>query len=415
MSHVAWQLRAGFVRLMSWRLERPRRPASLLVFGAAGVAAGAVVLLGVALLGVSRPSGHIQASAAPGELASGLPSPLNPSRGRAFYVSRNGSDSNPGTRKRPWRTIQMALKRLKPGQTALVRRGTYSEDLIMSRAGNTTAPITLAAYPGETVVLHAASTSGNTYPIQITGSYFRLRGFVIERALGTSAANIYFSGFANHIEIVGNDIRHGQDQGIFAERTTSDIQILRNRIHDNGLGHRSGQHQSHGIYIEGANDLIANNIIYGQPYGFGIQIYPANHDTIVVDNTIAFNAFSGIVLGGSGGVSNITVRNNILAYNSSYGIAAVDPAPTGSVVDHNVIFANGAGTIGPRFGGTDFGGGNSLRDPRFVSPAAANFRLLPDSPAVDQALPEYSEPIDLDGTSRPQGQAPDIGAFEYTE
>jgi parallel beta-helix repeat protein len=414
MSDVAWQLHAGFVRLMRWRLERPRRSASLLLLGAAGVAAGAVVLLGVALLGVGRPSAHISASTEPGELASGLPSPLNPSRGRVFYVSRTGSDSNPGMRKRPWRTIQTALKRLKQGQTALVRHGTYSEDLIMSRAGTASAPITLAAYPGETVVLHAASTSGDTYPIQIPGAYFRLQGFVIENGLGTSDANVYLSGSANHVELSGNEIRYGHDQGIFAERTTSDIQILGNRIHDNGWGHVSGQHQSHGIYIEGANDLIANNVIYGHPYGFGIQIYPANHDTIVVDNTIAFNALGGIVLGGSGGVSNITVRNNVLAYNSGYGIAPADTPPTTSVADHNVIFANGAGAIAPRLSGTDFRGGNSLRDPRFVSPAAANFRLLPESAALDQATPEYSEPVDFDGTSRPQGQAPDIGAFERT-
>jgi hypothetical protein len=372
------------------------------------------VLLGVVLLGSMWPSGHRPASTDRGELASALPSPLNPSTGRVFYISRTGSDSNPGTRKRPWRTIQKALQTLRPGQTGLVRGGTYSEDLIMRRAGTPSAPVTVAAYPGEAVVLHSASSSGDTYPIQITGSYFRLHGFVIEKAIGRSSCNIYLWSNAHHVEVSGNEIRYSQDQGIFADNTTRALYVLGNRIHDDGWDHLPGQHQSHGIYIEGAKDLIANNVIYGHPYGFGIQIYPANRDTIVVNNTVAFNALGGIVLGGSGGVSNITVRNNILAYNGGYGITSADANPNASVADHNVIFANGAGAIAPAFSGADFGGGNLLRDPRFVKPKSANFRLLPDSAALDSALPEYSAPFDFHGTSRPQGPAPDIGAFERT-
>ncbi len=248
----------------------------------------------------------------PPTLGDSLASTLLPSTGTTFYVSTSGSDSNPGTLTAPWRTIQMALNVLQPGQQALVRGGTYTQDLMMSRAGTASAPITVAAYPGETVVLHAASTSGDTYPVQISGSYFRLHGFVIENGLGTSDANVYLWGGAHQIEVSGNEIRYGQDQGVFADNTTSYLQFLDNRVHDNGLNHVSGQHQSHGFYIEGSHDLFANNLIYNHPYGFGLQIYPANHDTVVVDNTIAASAHSSIVVGGSGGVYNITIRNNIL-------------------------------------------------------------------------------------------------------
>lgn len=389
----------------------------------------AVIAGAVLLFGVSWPSGHgpastVPASTGPDELASALPGSLNPSTGRTFYVSRTGSDSNPGTRKRPWRRIQKALKALKPGQTALVRGGTYTENLLMSRAGTASAPITVAAYPGQRVVLHAASASdakGDTYPIQIASgaAYFRLRGFVIEGSFGTSAANVYFSGSANHIELSRNEIRYGQDLGVFAARTTSYLQILGNRIHDNGWNHVTGQHQSHGIYIEGANDLIANNVIYNHPYGFGIQIYPANHDTVVVDNTIAASAHSGIVVGGSGGVYNIIVRNNALypsgdTYGGDYGVEMDSICPTGPVtIDHNVIYAY---KVAPAEGGcshVDTSGGNTLADPRFVNYASRNLHLQPGSPAVDQASSAWSETSDADGRSRPQGAGPDIGAFEF--
>jgi hypothetical protein len=383
------------------------------------LAAGAVVLLGSLLLSLGWPSGDVPASTKPGvEVAGALPLPLNPSTRRVFYVSRKGSNSNPGTKKKPWRTIQRALTRLKSGQTALVRAGTYSEDLRMRRSGTATAPITLATYPGETVVLHAASTSGNTYPVQITGSYFRLHGFVIEKALGTSDANVYLWGGANHIELSSNEIRYGQDQGVFADNTTSYLQFLNNRIHDNGWNHVQGQHQSHSIYLEGGNDLVANNLIYNHPFGFGLQIYPANHDTIVVDNTIAASAHSSIVVGGRGGVYDITIRNNILypsggTYGGNYGVEMGSSCPTGPVyIDTNVIYGY---AVTPIQGGCSkvVDGGNVLSDPLFANYAGRDLHLQSGSPAIDAALADWSEATDADGSSRPQGLGPDVGAFEH--
>ena len=328
-----------------------------------------------------------------------------------FYVSTSGSDSNPGTQTAPWRTIQRALNVLQPGQQALVHGGTYTQDLMMSRSGTASAPITVAAYPGETVVLHAASTSGNTYPVQITGSYFRLQGFVIENGLGTSDANVYLWGGANHIELSRNEIRYGQDQGVFADNTTSNLQFLDNRVHDNGWHHLAGQHQSHGFYIEGSQDLFANNVVYDHAYGFGIQLYPANHDTVVVDNTIAASAHSSIVVGGSGGVYNITIRNNIL-YGDDWGVEMDSTCPTGPVtIDHNVISAY---SVTPIQSGCSsvVNGGNILSNPLFVDYAGRNLHLQTGSPAVDVATSPWSETTDADLRGRPQGAGPDVGSYE---
>jgi hypothetical protein len=344
-------------------------------------------------------------------LGASLPSGLSLSTGLTFYVSTTGSDSNPGTLTAPWRTIQKALNVLQPGQQALVRAGTYTQDLMMSRSGTATAPITVASYPGETVILHAASTSGDTYPVQITGAYFRLQGMVIENSLGTSAANVYLSGSANHIELTKNEIRYGQDQGVFADNTTSYLQFLGNRVHDNGRNHVSGQHQSHAFYVEGSHDLFANNLIYNHPYGFGLQIYPANHDTVVVDNTVVASAHSSIVLGGSGGVYNITIRNNIL-YGDNWGVEMDTTCPTGPVtIDNNVMYAY---SVAPIQGGCSsvVNGGNILSDPMFVAYASRDLQLQSGSPAVDKGTNAWSATSDFNARSRPQGAGPDIGAFE---
>jgi Right handed beta helix region/Protein of unknown function (DUF1565) len=400
-------------RLMSSDRTRPLRSAPVRALLAATVIAGALLLFAL-----TRPSGHGPDPVARGELASALPTSLGPSTGSRLYVSRAGSDSNPGTRARPWRTIQKALQALEPGETALVRAGTYTENLLMSRAGTASAPITVRAYPGERVVLHAASTSGNTYPVQITGSYFRLHGFVIENGLGTSDANVYLWGGANHIEVSGNEIRYGQDQGVFADKTTSYLHILGNRIHDNGWNHVAGQHQSHGIYIQGGQDLIANNVIYNHPYGFGIQIYPANHDTVVVDNTIAASAHSSIVVGGWGGVSHITIRNNVLypsaeTYGGDYGVEMASACPIGPVtIDHNVIYGYKVAPVEQKCSRVDSSGGNILADPLFIDYSRRDLHLRSGSPAVDQAASAWSDVTDADGRSRAGGGPPDMGAFE---
>jgi Right handed beta helix region len=350
-----------------------------------------------------------------GGAASKLPPALALSRGRVFFVARNGDNAGPGTRGRPWRTVQHAFDRLRPGQRALVRGGTYVHDLVAERSGTARAPITVAAYPGERVVLRAGSRSGDTYPLQITSgaAYLRVSGFVIEGAKGTSSTNIYFAGRAHHVEVSGNEIRYSQDQGIFAEASTSNLQILRNRIHDNGRGHESGQHQSHGIYIEGRNHLIANNVINRHPYGFGIQIYPENTGTIVVSNTIVHSGLSGIVVGGDEGVGNITIRNNILAFNSGYGVEADSACPVSPVlVDTNVLYRNGDGGVEKSCNTVNSGSGNISADPRFVSRSGGNLQLSSGSGAVDRARGDYSPRVDIRGRRRPRGAGYDVGAFE---
>ena len=53
--------------------------------------------------------------------------PGAPQRGVATYhVSPTGSDSNPGSEARPFRTIQKAADGVKPGDTVLVDDGVYT-------------------------------------------------------------------------------------------------------------------------------------------------------------------------------------------------------------------------------------------------------------------------------------------------
>ena len=333
-----------------------------------------------------------------------LPPPLGQSTGQTFYVATTGSDSNPGTLAAPWRTVQKAFNTLQPGQRALVRAGTYAESLDMARAGTAAAPITVENYPGERPIVNG----GGQRPLEVSssGAYFRMRGFVLENSPYDSGGNVDLYG--HHLEISGNEVRNAQDQGIYSDEDSHDAQILGNWIHHNGEGNI---HQSHGIYLQGNDHLVANNVIHDHVEGFGIQVYDRNSRSIITANTVTGAGHSGIVVGGGGGVDNIRVVNNVFAFNSQWGISHDSTCPTASRADHNVVFGNGSGALQPGCSGFNYSGGNRTTDPLFVNYPGRDLHVNAGSPAIDYALPEFSPGGDFDGNPRPQA-APDAGAFE---
>jgi len=325
-----------------------------------------------------------------------------------FYVAPTGSDANPGTLAAPWQAIQKALNTLQPGQKAYVRAGTYLEGLSMSRAGTATAPITIEAYPGETPIIDAELVR-RPLVIESSAAYFRIRGFILDRDCCTSGGHIDVYG--HHIEIVGNQMRNGKGKGVYTDPGSHHVHIIGNWIHHNVT---AGGQQDHGIYMQGSDHLIANNVIHDHPDGFGIQIYPGATRVIVVNNTVTNNGHSGIVVGGSDGVSNVTIRNNILANNSSYGVERDADCPTSNVViTDNVIFGNGSAAIQ---GGCSSisASGNITTNPLFVNPGnttSRDLRLQAGSPAIAAARVDFAMPTDFLGATR--DAQPDIGAYEF--
>ena len=49
--------------------------------------------------------------------------------GNTYYVSKTGSDSNPGTQAQPWLTLQKAANTVVAGDTVFIRSGIYNERL----------------------------------------------------------------------------------------------------------------------------------------------------------------------------------------------------------------------------------------------------------------------------------------------
>ncbi|WP_175561004.1 right-handed parallel beta-helix repeat-containing protein [Hydrococcus rivularis] len=70
-----------------------------------------------------------------------------------YFVALSGSDDNPGTRDRPFRTIQKCADIAKPGQACLIRAGIYRETVRPAVSGTQAAPITFAPYNNEDVTI----------------------------------------------------------------------------------------------------------------------------------------------------------------------------------------------------------------------------------------------------------------------
>ncbi len=108
--------------------------------------------------------------------------------GNTYYVSPTGSDSNPGSSSSPWRTIDHAHRHVGPGDTILLRGGTYpvlSEILwhpSLNQNGTPQQPITMKAAPGETVILDGQNTANYMLNFQNLTQWWVFEDFEIRNS-----------------------------------------------------------------------------------------------------------------------------------------------------------------------------------------------------------------------------------------
>ena len=271
---------------------------------------------------------------------------------------------------------------------------------------------------------------------KVTGgaSFLRFRNFKVEAdaALwtGTGHQAFYVSGVggAHDVDLLGLEFSGGNHDitpflvGPGALR----VNLVGNRCHDWGTG--STQRQC--FYIQADSGLVANNLVYRDPNGFGIQIR-ADNDTVktcnivVVNNTVVdIGAQRGIYV--ENNCSGVLMRNNIVAFSGGEELNGLYESGQDPPTSTNRAFTNLAwDTSGPMTGNTvphhilDFSDGagvwsglgdNISADPRFVSRSNRDYHLGANSAALGRSDPHYTFPFDFDGNPRPA--APDLGALE---
>jgi parallel beta-helix repeat protein len=322
--------------------------------------------------------------------------------GTTYYVATgNGSDNNTGTSARPFKTVGKAAGVVKPGDTVIVRTGTYTEIVELGRSGTAQAWITFKANPGDRVIVKNNSWWGNySNAFDIKANYIHIEGFEVtgnnqneEKGIsiyGTEDQPLHHIriwnnivhdcggsgiavGFADYVHIKGNIVYRNS---WWSKHHESGINLFDNRALDNKAGFHSiiednisfdndnklPEMQSwfetpndqwtdgNGIIIDWCRDedsstLIRNNICFNNG-GRGIQI-TNSVNTAIVNNTLymnSINARSNGDIGNGNGSKNTTVLNNILYARKGKECLGVWEDSPNCFYDYNLYY-NEAGTI----------------------------------------------------------------------
>jgi Bacterial Ig domain/Pel9A-like, right handed beta helix region len=355
-----------------------------------------------------------------------------------YYVAPNGSDSNSGSSASPFKTIQKAANVVNPGDTVIIRNGTYtgssSSVADIGRSGTSSQWITFKAENKWGAILDGRNFStSNGLDIQSGVGYVRIEGLQIQNTVvGGISANenthdlYYFRNLIHHVGRICTDSSGGQVG--FRDKTTSvrmtyDSNVLHTigRLHPaDGCSYSTGNYKNHdhGLYLWGHDIKIINNVFYNFRSGWAIQSAQGAANWVIADNTFAFanpNRQGQIVLWDAN--TNFVIANNVF-YQPDNAAIFIEPCSGKS----NVSVRNNISTADMLFDSDSernscssitLSNNKTFTDPKLADPAGLNFHLTASSPAINQADASVSPSVDHEGAGRPQGSGFDIGAFEF--
>lgn len=249
-------------------------------------------------------------------------------------------------------TITAAVSAASPGDTILIARGTYKEDVVITQS------VSLIGSDRATVI-DATGLSNGIF----------INGTAAAPGLGVS-----------HVTVSGITVRNANFEGIFVANA-SDVLLTGNLVTDNnrGLDISAGTCDNintnietneqddcgEGVHLMGTEhvSLVSNEVAYNSGGVLISDETGPNHDNLISNNNVHDNPFDcGITLASHGrattvapglpfGVTDNTVSHNVSAHNgyqvpgagAGVGIFAPFPGTTdaGNVVIDNVLRNNG--------------------------------------------------------------------------
>jgi hypothetical protein len=282
-----------------------------------------------------------------------------------LYVATSGSDANPGTQARPFKTISKAAGAAKAGTTVHVAAGTYSGNVTTNTSGNSSYKIRFVSDTkwGAKIVgtgSEAMWTNGGSY-VEING--FDITGPGRLGVLNNGSNTLISNNHVHNLTVSAGCDGNGGAGIVNANYAASNGDVIGNVVHD--IGRPGACNGVQGIYSSIKGGKIMNNVVY-RVSAFGIHLWHAATDITIANNTVFANGSSG--MGG------------------------------GSVI---MKVGSATGTIGG--------------DPKFVSynpTGTGDYRLQSTSPAVNKGSASGAPATDILGVARPKGGAFDIGAYE---
>jgi hypothetical protein len=359
-----------------------------------------------------------------------------------WYVATNGRDTNAGSQAEPFATLNKAAEAVQPGQTIVVRSGTYnlsSAALIQNKRGTAAQPITVL---GEGLPVFRP-TDRNVVPANYNGlisvsnsshiviSGIRLEnsgqfGFHVTRSdhvtvKNSQSAGTKLSAFwadnSTDIAVTANDFSDFCDRGQFNNvgcqegvslETVDRFDVGYNRVHDapqvDGIGPGGGE----GIDAKygSKNGRIHHNNVEDLPQlGIYVDGWLTGGANIEIDNNFVRKTYLGIVVGSEqgGAVTGISIHDNVVV-DVGYDAIAVGAqgtdGPKGDIaIFSNTLVGNGKAANKPPFcilwGESPcpaYGGGVRIDSKNLTGVVSVYDNIITDSATSDIAVPPAVQP-----------------------
>lgn len=366
-------------------------------------------------------------------VAGASPAVASAARLPTLYVSTKGSDQNACTSTRPCRSFNRAYRVSRPGQSVVVRAGSYpSQRIGFDRRKRSNEDVVFRAAPGARAII--------TGYLTVNGRHLELRGLRMTawRTLG-SADDVTFRSVRTSRFLVQGSSNVRMLGGRAGPATNASNLIT---AASNAARRPSRAIVLDGVTIQGyrrtvtspsvscldvraADGLTIRNSRLFDCQDFALRFsasrFSGTPTNVAVENNLISccrTGFRGLRLEGT---NNPTWAKFLIRNNSSSG--AVEVAPGGTAVDLDV-YAN----IASSFSGCDHEGlaadynvwetgspcgANDVVAPSgFADARKYDFELLPGAAAIDIGSPGTNPARDIDGQRRPLGPAPDAGAKE---
>lgn len=158
------------------------------------------------------------------------------SSGNIYYVAPYGASKASGTLTDPFKSIQIGMDKLQPGDTLYLRGGIYSLDnkIWFNRSGTPDKPIMIRNYPGENPILDGNGTLDHIVLLQ-KSKWLIIEGITLQNAGGT-----YGNGFSllgsTDIELHNISVRQVPHSGIYLDSLTERVNIFNCEISKAAIG-----------------------------------------------------------------------------------------------------------------------------------------------------------------------------------
>jgi hypothetical protein len=348
--------------------------------------------------------------------------------------------------------LQEALSKLAPGVSVCIREGSYAGEFVIDAKGTDAAPIKIAGYPGEEVVLQEDSASVPDYVLQLYGSFISVKNLTVQGGGMSSGGSV--------LVYQANDITLSRIRTRYARGTGFNVLGAENVLVEDCLAHDhfdpNDTERGRGFALAGTNVRARRNVAYGNFHrGFDVYGDTLAENCVAFGNGSVFDVATGKTVSGGGGIGFFTgdggqIHRSLSFHNASSGFRSSE-ARDGAWDHCTALVSHFSYTKAANVGDPNFkirnnlalGGDNFLPDPADLAQVNNSWQLgigddvvlSKDPPPVSElwlaagspwdafAKSDFLKPVPgsaiIDAAAelsdRPfafKGKAPDLGAFE---